>query len=226
MNDLTPSENSVRITNVGLRFDRELSFEEWSNLGQRLGKAARISMLLVGDWLNYGQDRWNGGNRFERMAEEQRAKYEEAMQLTGLELGSLQAASQVARKISLEDRSENLTFSHHRLLSRIKDDDVRREWIQKTVDGNFSTRRLRMSLNAGRFVSEKELATPVQKGRKTHLFWITRLTQWWASSKATSEYQEMTREQLEAVLLDFEPVFGIIDEIRDKAEQAQAYLET
>ena len=103
---------------------------------------------------------------------------------------------------------------------RIKDDDKRREWIRKTVNGNVSTRRLRVSLNADRLVPERELTKPKPKGKTTHLVWINRLIQWWAQASTSPEFEEMTKEEFETVLTDFAPVLGIVDELRRKAESA------
>lgn len=225
MNDLIPANFPVRLNDLGLSFEADLSFEQWSEIGSKVGQVARTSLFWVGDWINYGQDRWNGGNRFESMPEEQRAKYEAAMKLTGLEMDTLQIAAHVARRIPLADRKQELSFSHHRLIARVKDDDKRREWLQKTQRSHLSTRRLRASLNADRIVSEQELQSPTRKGEETHLLWIRRLQQWWIEKSADPEYEEMTREQLETVLNEFSPILGIVEELRDRAQKAVAYLD-
>ena len=225
MNNLIPTDYPIQLTDNGLRFEDELTFEQWADLGQKIGAVARTSLFWVGDWINYGQDRWNGGNRFEKMPEDQRQRYEDAMKMTGLELATLQKASYVARQIPPEDRRPELTFSHHRLIARVKDDSKRKEWLKKTETGRMSTRRLRASLNADRIVPERELNQPVQRARITHLYWIQRLTSWWAEAKATADYEEMTREQLETVIEDFGQVLGIVDELRRKAENATAWLD-
>jgi hypothetical protein len=225
VNNLIPADYPLQLTDLGLTFSEDLSFEQWADVGRKIGQVARTSLFWVGDWLNYGQDRWNGGNRFEKMPDDQRQRYEDAMKMTGLELATLQKASYVARQIPLSDRCADLTFSHHRLIARVKDDSKRREWLKKTEDAQLSTRRLRASLNADRVVPERELSKPAPCARITHLYWIQRLVSWWAEAKAMPDYEEMTREQLEAVIDDFGPILGMVDELRRKAETATAYLD-
>lgn len=225
MNNLIPADYPLQLTDLGLTFSEDLSFEQWADVGRKIGQVARTSLFWVGDWLNYGQDRWNGGNRFEKMPDDQRQRYEDAMKMTGLELATLQKASYVARQIPLPDRCADLTFSHHRLIARVKDDSKRKEWLKKTEDAQLSTRRLRASLNADRVVPERELSKPAPCARITHLYWIQRLVSWWAEAKAMPDYEEMTREQLEAVIDDFGPILGMVDELRRKAETATAFLD-
>lgn len=224
MNALIPNDLPVEISRLGLRIKGDISFEQWISVGENIGRIARTSLFWVGDWLNYGQDRWNGGNRFERMPDDQREKYDQAMRMTGLEFSTLQVASTVARKIAIEDRSRNLTFAHHRLIARIPDEDKRREWIRKSQDKKLSTRRLRLSINADRIVPEHEMDRSTGKGIETHLLWIGRLNRWWAKKRISVEFEEMTREQIESVLRDFEPVIGMIDDLQRKAESARSYL--
>lgn len=229
MNDLIPAASllPVQVTDIGLVFESDLTFEQWAELGASVGKVARTSQFMVGDWLNYGQDRWNGGRRFETMAPDLRQRYEQAMHMTGLELDTLQVAASVARRIPITERRAELTFTHHRLISRVKDPVERKEWIQKTESHNLSTRRLRASLNAQRVVPEAELTAPVVtplRGRETHLIWIQRLIHWWATASASSDYEEMTREQIEAVIDDFGPVLAIVEDLRTKAAAAQSFL--
>ena len=75
----------VRVTETGLCIDAELTFEQWCDIGRKVGRVARTSLFLVGDWLIYGQDRWNNGQRFEKMAEEQRERYVEAFSRSSFE---------------------------------------------------------------------------------------------------------------------------------------------
>lgn len=219
MNDLIPAETpNIKITRKGLLVEHDLDFEQWQQLGEQIGRVARLSLLLVGDWLNYGQDRWNGGRRFERMNDELRGRYERAMQLTGLELATLQAASQVARRIPYEDRSAELTFTHHRLLSRIQDEHTRRDWIRRCEQEQVSTRRLRASINAGALLEEGELEQqPKGRGKKTHLYWINRLMAWWNQARQSEEFSQMHPDEFEAVVRDFEPVMEVVEQLREKA---------
>lgn len=224
MNALIQSDAPVKINDLGLLFEGDLNFDQWSDVGQQLGRVARTSLFWIGDWLNYGQDRWNGGQRFQKMPDEQRERFEQAMRLTGLELSTLHGAAHVSRRIPLDLRSPQLSFEHHRLISRVRDEDQRRDWIRKTEGSKLTTRRLRKSINGERLVRASEVEATDQKGRRNHLFWIKRLIDWWAEVKDEPIHADMTREQLESVLDDFAPVLGILDDIRRRADKAESFL--
>lgn len=129
---MIPADYPIQLSELGLSFSSDLSFEQWVDVGQKIGQVARTSLFWVGDWINYGQDRWNGGKRFEKMPEDRRLRYDDAMKLTGLEMATLQKASYVARKIPVEDRRKALTFSHHRLIARLKTRQERTDWLNQT----------------------------------------------------------------------------------------------
>ena len=215
----------VRVTETGLCIDAELTFEQWCDIGRKVGCVARTSLFLVGDWLIYGQDRWNNGQRFEKMPEDQSERYIVARKDTGLELSTLQNAAYVARNVRYEQRRPNLTFKHHYTVAKIKDEDEREKWLKKADKQGLSTRRLRKSIMLGHVARDHELRGSTHEPRETHILWIQRMVQWWAKVKDDPIHDDMTREQLETVIKDFEPVLQIIDEIQKRAENAEAYLD-
>ena len=215
----------VRVTETGLCIDAELTFEQWCDIGRKVGRVARTSLFLVGDWLIYGQDSWNNGQRFEKMAEEQRERYVEAMKDTGLELRTLMDAAYVARNVPYKQRRPHLTFEHHKTVAKVKDEHEREEWLKKADKHGLSTRRLRKSIMLGHVARDHELRGSTHEPRETHILWIQRMVQWWAKVKDDPVHDDMTREQLETVIKDFEPVLQIIDEIQKRADKAEAYLD-
>ena len=225
-NALTMDGAPVRVTETGLCIDSELTFEQWCDVGRKVGRVARTSLFLVGDWLIYGQNRWNNGERFEKMPEEQRQRYIGAMQDTGLELRTLMNAAYVARNVPYEQRRAHLTFEHHCAVAKVKDDHEREEWLKKADKQGLSTRRLRKSIMIGHVARDHEMRSQgAFQPRETHLLWIQRMVQWWAKVKDDPAHDEMGREELEAVLKDFEPVLDIIAQIRERAQNAVSYLE-
>ena len=77
----------------------------------------------------------------------------------------------------------------------------------------------------GHVARDHELRGSTHEPRETHILWIQRMVQWWAKVKDDPVHDDMTREQLETVIKDFEPVLRIIDEIQKRAENAEAYLD-
>jgi hypothetical protein len=224
-NALTMDGAPVRVTETGLCIDAELTFEQWCDVGRKVGRVARTSLFLVGDWLTYGQDRWNSGQRFEKMDEEQKERYLDAMKDTGLELRTLQDAAYVARNVPYAQRRPELTFEHHKTVAKVKDEHEREEWLKKADKHGLSTRRLRKSIMLGHVARDHELRGSTHEPRDPHILWIQRMVQWWAKVKDDPIHADMTREQLETVVLDFKPVLEIVEEIQKRADKAEAYLD-
>ena len=217
-NALTIADAPVRVTETGIVFDGEVSFEQWAELGLKAGRLARTSLFLVGDWIVYGETRWNGGNRFEAMSEETRERYLVAMQATGLELQTLAKAAHVARTIPHDQRRLELTFEHHKEVAKIKDADERADWLRKAEKHGLSTRRLRVSIQLGRIAKEHELKSdPADQGINNHIPWLNRLAAWWKDFEGCGWFEQATPEQVEALLRDFSQAKSIIERIEAEA---------
>ncbi|MEX0331454.1 MAG: hypothetical protein AB3N64_08540 [Puniceicoccaceae bacterium] len=216
----------VQVTEIGLRFDGEISFEQWLEIGRKVGRVARTSLFLVGDWLNYGQDRWNGGERFEKMAEDLRERYESAMAETGLEMRSLMNAAYVARNVPQDHRRPHLTFEHHTAVARVKDKEERRQWLAKADKHDMSTRRLRKSINLGRVATEAEMQPdPKTTGIDNHLSWIDGLMRWWKRFERSDWMADASREMIEEMLSDFRDVQAIIAYLEEEAQNREPIIE-
>src|SRR4051794_3968239 len=87
MNDLAIHSPKFSISETGIAFIGDLDFDEWSDLGRRLGRVGRCVAFAIGDWINYGEKRYGG-------------KYEPAIAQLGLEHQTLQNYAWVARSIS------------------------------------------------------------------------------------------------------------------------------
>ena len=100
MNTLTTlaiNDPKFSVTALGIQFNVDLSFEEWDALGQKLGEVHNSMAFAIGDWINYGQNRWG-------------EKYEEALARTGLTYSTLSEYSYVARKVQFCARAQNWTL--------------------------------------------------------------------------------------------------------------------
>jgi hypothetical protein len=214
VNALIIETPNVRITELGLIFEGDISFEQWAELGGSAGRLVRASLFLIGDWLVYGETRWNGGVRFESLKTEKRDRYVQAMQATGLELDTLQKAANVARSISHDQRRADLTFEHHKAVIQLKDAEARTEWLATAAEHGLSTRRLRKSINLGRIAQAHEMQTdPLDKGISNHLPWLNRLGAWWGEFESCGWFEQATPEQIETLLRDFAQVKKVIARI-------------
>lgn len=206
----------VTITRTGLCIDSELSFQEWSELAESIGSAARSIGFIVGDWLVYGQSLFGTEGFPEKRVDP--ASYELAVAATGLDLSTLQNYAYVSRSIPYSRRTEHLSWEHHRLLAKLPDADQER-WIDTCVaEGRagrrVSTRRLRKSLNLGRVATDADMEPePADKGIDNHIPFVNRLVGWWRRMQQDRFLDNASPEEREALKRDLEPVISIYDQL-------------
>lgn len=76
------------------------TFEEWLSAGTFINNADKSVHFWIGDWLNYGEARWG-------------QMYEQAIERTGFDYGTLANDKYIASRIEFSLRNENLSFTHH-----------------------------------------------------------------------------------------------------------------
>jgi hypothetical protein len=89
----------VTITPVGLEISGDMSFEQWQDIGKRLGRVNDRFQWFIGDWWNYGCHRY--GRR------------EQAAEQWGLAPHTCDNCGSVAARFHPSRRREDLPFSHH-----------------------------------------------------------------------------------------------------------------
>lgn len=85
----------------GLIVDGAPTYEEWEGCGEVLSRADKMVHWWIGDWVNYGENRWG-------------EKYAQALDETKFDYQTLRDDAWVARQFDLSRRRDNLSFSHHR----------------------------------------------------------------------------------------------------------------
>jgi hypothetical protein len=122
-----------------LRIAGLLSFEEWCEIGRRVGLRADASMWWLGDWLVYGERTY--GTRYRR-----------AVAVTGLEYQTLRNYAAVARRFTVSRRRETLSFQHHAEVCSLP--DVEQDaWLASAQAAGWSRNELRRRLRAARSAS-------------------------------------------------------------------------
>ena len=220
---ITLPSRKVTISRIGMRFDAELTFDEWRELATSIGDAARSIGFIIGDWLVYGQQNlfaFHGKDDAERFPDKQvdEATYELAIAATGLDRSTLQNYAYVSRSIPYSLRSERLSWEHHRVLAKLPAADIK-DWIDACVaeeeaGRKMSTRRLRKSLNLGRIATDKDLEPDESdKGIDNHIPFVNRLSVWWKRMRENRFLDTATDEQREALKRDLEPVVEIYNQL-------------
>jgi hypothetical protein len=129
-------QNQVLTTRVGLRIPAGLPFDAWQEAGPKLFRIADSSAWCLGDWLAYGQDRYE-------------KRYRRAIESAGLDYQTLRNYAWVARKFELPRRRESLSFQHHAEVASLGsvDQDL---WLDRAEALGWSRNQLRRELRASR----------------------------------------------------------------------------
>lgn len=120
--------DGVHGTPTGLSFTGDLSFDQWEVLLNRLYTMNGAIQWMLGDALNYGNARYG-------------EKYSQALESTKLTYSALANFSWVARSVPPENRNPNLSWTHHRAVSkldveeqkRLLEEAERKEWTVDTL---------------------------------------------------------------------------------------------
>jgi N6-adenosine-specific RNA methylase IME4 len=99
--------SGVELSATGLTFTQDVSYDEWSAIGERLQFIGKAVQFWIGDWVRYGEHRFG-------------EKYTQAVELTGYEQGAIQNMVWVAENVDSSLRSEELSFSHHKEVASLK----------------------------------------------------------------------------------------------------------
>lgn len=201
MNTLAIQDPKFSITPTGIEFHQELSFDEWDTLGQKLAPIGRSIGFIIGDWINYGDGRYG-------------EKYEEALAKTGLSYQTLANYAHVARKVEIYLRKENLDWSKHSTVAKLKTEEEKRHWLDMAEKHDLSVRRLRKSINFGRLATDEEVeGDPADRGYVTYLALLNRLRRWWKRETGKAPVDEWDEERREVLKRDFKLVLEIYESL-------------
>jgi hypothetical protein len=90
----------AHLSPTALTFQRELTFEEWQDVGVQLHRIDSGVKWWIGDWLRYGERTYGEG-------------YAQGIAQTDLSYQTLANTVWVASKVEFSRRRENLSFRHH-----------------------------------------------------------------------------------------------------------------
>jgi len=108
------------------------TFEQWEECGEFIRKAEGSVLLWLGDWTNYGEANYG-------------EKYSQALDSSNFELGTLQNASYVARKVEPSLRSEVLGYAHHQLVAPLPP-KLQDKMLRLAEKNNLSVSELRVHI--------------------------------------------------------------------------------
>lgn len=123
-----------------------MSYQKWLNLGRQLASAASSSAWCLGDWLVFGQRRFEG-------------RYQWAIEQTSLDYKTLRNYAWVARKFSLARRHDNLSFGHHAEVAGLPEPE-QDFWLRKAGALGWSRNALRREVNASLLERGEQAVSP------------------------------------------------------------------
>lgn len=135
------------LTATGIERNASPSFDDWQQLGTFVMRAANGVKWWLGDWLAFGEDRPEWGS-----------KYEEAVEATGLDYGTLANAKSVSKAVGFSLRNENLSWNHHCAVAG-EPEELRAALLQFAEDNDLSVADLRKHIKG-----TKEIA-PLPPGK-------------------------------------------------------------
>lgn len=151
MHALLTYDDAQVVHSTGAAIPEGTTFDQWAEMGRKIGQAATAFQMAVGDWLVYGQEHFEGAPALagmERKAGRVSSNLlDYACELTRLDRATLNDYAYVARKVPCSARAEQLTFRHYKVLAKLPEDE-QREWIGLATghDARVPSRQLAKSI--------------------------------------------------------------------------------
>lgn len=121
------------LTRTGILSDAAVSEVEWRALGNRLRAIETSVSWWVGDWAEYANREWE-------------VPYEQVAAEFGYDADSLKVYASVCRAIRIDLRNAEVSFSHHRLLQGLPDNEIVM-WLRRCADSGWSVKQLGKALS-------------------------------------------------------------------------------
>lgn len=120
------------LSRTGLSPDGEPTYEQWETVGTFLRQAEGSVHWWIGDWLNYGEQRWG-------------EMYAQALDATDFDYQTLRADKWVASRVPLCRRRHNLSHAHHKEVARLPPEE-QAHWLDLAASEDWPCRELRQRL--------------------------------------------------------------------------------
>lgn len=130
------SGDQILTTRVGLNIPPDLPFDLWQRAGQHISRVVDSSAWCLGDWLVYGQERYND-------------RYRRAVDAVGLDYQTLRNYAWVTRRFDLSRRRDSLSFQHHAEVASLVEAEQER-WLNLAEEREWSRNQLRRAVRDNR----------------------------------------------------------------------------
>lgn len=134
------------VTRVGLQIPDQLAYDAWERAGHRIARTLDSASWCLGDWINYGQSRYEG-------------RYRAAVDAAGLEYQTIRNYAWVARRVEFTRRRATLSFQHHAEVAALsaQEQDL---WLERAEQSGWSRNQLRRNIKGARECEEAPSSGP------------------------------------------------------------------
>jgi hypothetical protein len=159
---------------------KELSFVEWSDFGQRIGQFERAMQIAIGDWVNYGGERWGGQTTFEGEMAPSRPKqisrefYLHAKKQSGLEVKTLKNYAWIASQFKVSLRRDTFSKSTYEVLAPLPEEE-KEKWVDLVYEEPVPVLQIAHSiklserLGVTKIFSKDEIIESAIEGKTTYI---------------------------------------------------------
>lgn len=142
---------------IGLQTPRDITLEEWLEFGQMMTGIETAIQWVVGDWGVAGAEQINHWvSDEEAKSAEFDSKYVYLLKQTNYSYQTLRDYAWVAANVPVSIRIDTLSFSHHRVIASLHDDDGnplvkdQQKWLSRAIEGNWSVEQLKQAMKKKR----------------------------------------------------------------------------
>ena len=132
-NELTTIDGYCTVTKTSLSFKREVSKDEWQTVFDACRHVEGCIQFWIGDLLSYRDQKWG--------------MYDDIAEETGIEKNTLRQYKQVAETIKSDDRSSDLSFTHHLQVSPLEP-EKQKKILQKASENKWTVRETREAVRS------------------------------------------------------------------------------
>lgn len=143
------------VSETALDLPAGLSFEDWQQAGETLGRIGRACQWWIGDWLNYGERAYG-------------EKYSQAIEVTGYDYGTLQNFAYVAGRVEMSRRRDVLSFGHHQSIAALEQPQ-QDGWLEEAAAEGWSVSELRKQVQGAAIKEEADDLGPRKRQHQERL---------------------------------------------------------
>ncbi len=142
---------------VGLQAPSDVTLDEWLEFGQIMTGIETAIQWVVGDWGVVGAEQLNQWvSDEEAETNDFDSKYAYLLKQTNYAYQTLRDYAWVASNVPVSIRIDTLSFSHHRAVAALHDDDgnplvnEQRKWLLRAIENGWSVEQLKQAMREKR----------------------------------------------------------------------------